>query len=329
MNENTLSLTTHADLLATVPHLLGYTPTESFVIITARDGALGTALRAFAPSETAPLDYAQMMATYAAEDDAATAAYVIVYSEETGTHGDGHPYAAHVSVLANELATAQMPVRNVWIVTGTYWAEFGTAERNPLDAITESAANATLIYHGSAPDMDVYAPALLGHWALRVQAPEGTESDITAACEAWEVALNTEAMPDPDTARTLAAAFQHKTIRDYLLRATVITNDEAFSEVILGKLTYIPNWARVDHAEAILFELMKAVPAGQRAPMLTTMGWLQWLKGNSTQASRYLRQATQDVENFRLAALLQELINRGAIADVARDATKRYNRPSL
>lgn len=328
MNENTLSLTTHADLLATVPHLLGYTPTESFVIITARAGALGTALRAFAPSETAPGDYAQMMATYAAEDDAATAAYVIVYSEESATDGGPHPYAAHVAALASELATAQMPVRNVWIITATYWAEYGTADRTPLDAITESTANATLIFRGSAPDMDVYAPALLGHWALRVQAPEGTEADITAACQTWEVALNDPALPDQDTARTLAAAFQHKTIRDYLMRATIVTNDEGFAEIMLGKLTYIPNWARIDHAEAILFELMKAVPAGQRAPMLTMMGWLQWLKGTSTQAGRYLRHALQDVEDFRLAALLLELINRGAVADVARDATKRYNGPT-
>ncbi len=325
MTDKTLSLTTHADLLATVPHLLGYTPTESFVIITANGGALGVTLRAFAPSETSPVEYAQMMATYAAEDEAATAAYVIVYSEETATGGEVHPYAAHVGALTKELATAQMPVRNVWMVTGAYWAEFGTTDRKTLDAITESAANATLIFRGSAPDMDVYAPALLGHWALRVQAPEGTEADITAACEAWEVALNDPSMPGPDTARTLAAAFQHKTIRDYLMRATVVTNDEGFAEIMLGKLTYIPNWDRIEHAEAILFEVMKAVPAGQRAPMLTMMGWIQWLKGRATQGTRYLTQALQDVKDFRLAALLLELINRGAIADVARDATKRYN----
>ncbi|MFM9431962.1 DUF4192 family protein [Arthrobacter sp. MP_2.3] len=325
MTDKTLSLTTHADLLATVPHLLGYTPTESFVIITANGGAVGMALRAFAPSETSPVEYAQMMATYAAEDDAATAAYVIVYSEETATGAEVHPYAAHVGALAKELATAQMPVRNVWMVTGTYWAEFGTTDRKPLDAITESAANATLIFRGSAPDMDVYAPALLGHWALRVQAPEGTEEDITAACGAWEVALNDPAMPDADTARTLAAAFQHKNIRDHLMRATIVTNDEGFAEIMLGKLTYIPNWDRIDYAEAILFELMKAVPAGQRAPMLTMMGWIQWLKGRTTQGTRYLRQAIEDVEEFRLARLLLELINRGAIADLTRDATKRYN----
>jgi hypothetical protein len=50
----------------------------------------------------------------------------------------------------------------------------------------------------------------------------------------------------------------------------------------------------VDRAQAVAFELMKAVPAGQRAPMLTLMGWLEWLKGNGTQAARYLKHADTD-----------------------------------
>jgi hypothetical protein len=54
--------------------------------------------------------------------------------------------------------------------------------------------------------------------------------------------------------------------------------------------------------------------------MLSLMGWLEWLKGHGTQADRYLKLAAEDVPAFRLAVLLRELINRGHIADVARDA---------
>ncbi|MNJ02136.1 hypothetical protein D3C73_1619980 [compost metagenome] len=60
--------------------------------------------------------------------------------------------------------------------------------------------------------------------------------------------------------------------------------------------------------------------------MLTLMGWLEWLKGHGTQADRYLTLAASDVEDFRLAVLLRELIGRGYIADVARDATTSYRR---
>jgi hypothetical protein len=324
-----LTISGSADLLATVPHLLGANPTESFVVLTARAGSLGATLRVDAPAEAQPLDYAQMMATYAANDEKATASYVIVYSDETVTDGQRYPYAAHVAALTNELATARMPVRNVWLVTGTYWSEFGSGENHPLDAIKDSNANATLTYLGSATDIDLYNPALLGNFAPRVQALEGTDEDLSAALEAWAAVLDATDMPDTDTARELAAAFQHKYIRDFLFRDTITTHNGSFGDVLTGKFTGRPDWDRVERAEAIAFELMKAVPAGQRAPMLTLMGWLEWLKGHGTQADRYLKLAAEDVPAFRLAVLLRELINRGHIADVARDADTSYRRPPI
>lgn len=327
MNEK-LTISGAADLLATVPHLLGTQPKESFVVLTARAGALGATLRVDAPAESLPLDYAQMMTTYAANDEKATASYVIIYTDEAGEDGQ-FPYAAHVAALGNELATAQMPVRKVWLVTSTYWAAYGSTETNSLDTIMDSNANATLTYFGSATDLDIYNPALLGNWAPRVEAPEGTEADLQAACKAWAAALDATDMPDKDTARALASAFQHKYIRDYLFRDTINTHNGSFGDVMTGKFNARPDWNRVDRAEAIAFEIMKAVPEGQRAPMLTLMGWLEWFKGHGTQADRYLKLAAEDVPAFRLAVLLRELINRGHIADVARDPDTSYKRPMI
>lgn len=324
-----LTITGSADLLAVIPHLLGTHPTESFVVLTARAGSLGATMRVDAPSEAEPLDYAQVLTTYAAHDEQATASYIIVYSDETGADGQLHPYTAHVAALTRELATARMPVRNVWLVTGTHWSEFGTDEQLPLDQITDSNANATMTYFGSATDIDLYNPALLSNPALPVHAPEGTDADITAACQDWAAALNNPAMPDSETARKLAAAFQHKFIRDFLMRDTITTHTGSFEDVMFGKFTGRPDWDRVDHAQAIAFELMKAVPEGQRAPMLTLMGWLEWLKGHGSQADRYLKLATKDVPAYRLAVLLRELINRGNIADVATNAETSYKRPMI
>ena len=321
-----LTITGSADLLAVIPHLLGAHPKESFVVLTARAGLLGATLRVDAPAESAPLDYAQMMATYAAADEAATASYLIIYTDETGADGQ-FPYAAHVAALGNELATARMPVRKVWLVTGTRWAAYGTTETNPLEQITDSNANATLTYFGSATDIDLYNPALLGNRAAPVQAPEGTEEDLAQAREDWAAALDTPGMPDIETARKLAAGFQHKFIRDFLMGDTITTNNGAFQDIMLGKFDGRPDWARVDHAQAIAFELMKVVPEGQRAPMLTLMGWLEWLKGHGTQADRYLKLATEDVPGFRLAALMRELISRLSVAEVAKDPETAYQHP--
>lgn len=319
-----LTISGSADLIATVPHLLGVQPKESFVVLTTRSGALGASLRMDAPAEAAPGDYAQMMTTYAAHDEKATGSYVIVYTDEDPEYG--YPYAAHVAALTTELATARMPVRMVLLVTGTYWAAYGTAEKNPLDAVRDSNANVTLTYYGSAPHLEVYNAELLGTWALPVEAPEGTDEDLETACTMWAATLDGTGMPDTDTARQLAAAFQHRHIRDYLFRDTITTHNGTFGDTLTGKFTARPDWDRVDGAEAIAFELMKAVPAGQRAPMLTLMGWLEWLKGRGSQADRYLKLATEDVSNFRLAVLLRELINRGHVADVARDPDMSYKR---
>ncbi|MFJ5695099.1 DUF4192 family protein [Arthrobacter sp. NPDC093125] len=319
-----LTITGSADLLATVPHLLGNQPKESFVVLTARANTLGATLRVDAPAEADPLDYAQTLTTYAANDEKATESYLIVYTDEVMVYG--YPYAAHVAMLVTELATARMPVRQVLLVTSTYWGTYGTAERNPLDAIKDSQANATLTYFGSATDIDVYNPALLGGRALPVEAPEGTFEDLDMACATWAAVLDADGMPDTEAARALAAAFQHRHIRDFLFRDTITTHNGSFGDVLTGKLTGRPDWARVDRAEAIAFELMKVVPAGQRAPMLTLMGWLQWLKGHGSQADRYLKLAAEDVSDFRLAVLLRELINRGHIADVARDEATSYKR---
>ncbi|KRE64409.1 DUF4192 family protein [Arthrobacter sp. Soil761] len=320
-----LTITGSADLIATIPHLLGNRPKESFVVLTARGNTLGATLRMDAPAESAPLDYAQMMTTYAANDEKATGSFVIVYTDETG--GDGQfPYAEHIEALSIELSMARMPVRQVLLVTSAYWGIYGTAEKNPLDAIKDSQANATLTYFGSATDIDVYNPALLGRWAPPVEAPEGTDEDLEMACGTWEAVLDTDGVPDTEAARALAAAFQHRHLRDYLFRDTITTHNGSFGDVLTGKFTGRPDWARVDRAEAIAFELMKVVPAGQRAPMLTLMGWLQWLKGHGSQADRYLKLAAEDVSDFRLAVLLRELINRGHVADVARNENMSYNR---
>jgi hypothetical protein len=320
-----LTITGPADLLAAVPHLLGKEPEESFVVLTLRDGLLGASLRMDAPAEALPEDYAQMMTTYAAYDEKATGSVVIVYTDEEP--GSGYPYAAHVAALTNELASARMPARIVLLVTGTHWAPYGKPETNPLDEIRDSNANATLTYYGSAPGLDVYNPELLGTWVAPVQAPEGTDEDLDTARGLWAAALDAvEAALTPDTARQLAAAFQHLHLRDYLFRDTISTHNGSFGDTLTGKFTARPDWDRVDRAEAVAFELMKAVPAGQRAPMLTLMGWLQWLKGRGSQADRYLKLAAEDVTGFRLAVLLRELIVQGYVADVARDPGTSYQR---
>lgn len=321
-----LTLTGPADLLAYIPHMLGGTPTESVVVQTATSGNLGATLRVDAPMGADPAGFAQTVTSFATQDETATATYVIVYTGETG-QDDRFPYAAHVAALGNELATAGMPVRKAYLVTGTYWAAYGTTERNPLSQITDSNANATLTYLGSNPAADVYNSAQLGNRIEPVQVPARTEESLDTARQAWATMLDTPGTPEKATGRAMAAWFQDPYIRDFLMADTITTNNGRMIDIMLGKFDGAPDWARVDRAEAMAFELMKLVPEGQRAPMLTLMGWTAWLKGSGTHADRYLKLAAEDAPGYRLAVLLRELITNVYIADVAKDPDTAYKRP--
>ncbi|UOD83374.1 DUF4192 domain-containing protein [Paenarthrobacter ureafaciens] len=321
-----LTLTGPADLLAYIPHMLGGTPTESVVVQTATSGNLGATLRVDAPMGADPTGFAQTVTTFATQDETATATYVIVYTGDTG-QDETFPYAAHIAALGNELARAGMPVHHAFLVTGTYWAAYGSPERNPLSQIIDSNANATLTYLGSNPAADVYNPAQLGNRIEPVQAPARTEESLATARQAWNTMLDTPGTPETATGRAMAAWFQDPYIRDFLMADTITTNNGRMIDIMLGKFDGAPDWTRVDRAEAMAFELMKLVPEGQRAPMLTLMGWLQWLKGSGTHADRYLKLAAEDAPGYRLAVLLRELITNVYIADVAKNPDTAYKRP--
>ena len=326
-----MKFTGPADILAFIPHTLGYQPDESFVLLTMQGAKLGATLRLDAPEEVSPADYAQATVSYLAADDDATAALLVVYSDETGDAGQ-RPYGAHIEALIRELDIASMPLRDGWLVTSSHWrnllCEDGCCPNESLDAVTDSVANAALIYAGSSADTFAAPAPFTGApdtaEAIAAATPGGHPDDMDLARAVWAQVLDHPDTLSPFTARQLAGAFQHKLIRDFLMADVITTAPERFTDAVLGEITERPDWARVDRAQALAFELMKSTPEGQRAPMLCLIGWLEWLKGKATFAARYFKLATDDVEDFRLAVLLTELVNRGLIAPVARNKETSY-----
>ncbi|WP_211880030.1 DUF4192 domain-containing protein [Pseudarthrobacter albicanus] len=332
-----LKFTGPADILAFIPHSLGYQPEESFVLLTLQGKKLGATLRVDAPSNAAPKDYAQALVTYLAADDAATATVLAIYTNETGPDG-ARPYAAHVQALTAALDLAGMPLKDAWIITAENWRNYLCEDSTccparPLDAITTSNANAALIYTGSLVTGFTAPAPFTGdrdtRTAIDAQIPQGHPDDLARARALWAQILDNPAALTGPTARQLAAAFQHKMIRDYLMADVItpardFTGTPRFDDILLGHLPARPDWARVDRAQELGFELMKATPEGQRAPLLSLIGWLDWLKGKASFAARYFKLATEDVTGFRLAVLLAELVNRGLIAPVAANKDTAY-----
>lgn len=329
-----IRFTDPADILAFIPHTLGQTPTESFVALTVQGNKLGATLRVDAPFGQDPVGYAQTIVSYLTADEAATGSLLVIYTDEK-TPNDSRPYAGHVQALRTELETAGMPLQDAWLVTSELWRNYHCTDSSccpdkPLDAITTSNGNAALIYRGSnvtgftAPAP--FAGEAGAREAIAAHKPDGWPEDLEACRATWAKVLDDPTSLTTQTAHELAGALQHPTIRDYMMGDIITHAPDQFTSVMLGVFLARPDWARVDTAQEVAFELMKATPEGQRAPMLCLIGWLEWLKGRSSFAARYFKLALDDVAEYRLAELLAELVNRGLVADCVRDQKKAYNR---
>lgn len=333
MNDR-IKFTDPADILAFIPHTLGQDPTESFVALTMQGKKLGATLRVDAPFGQDPVGYAQTIVSYLTADEAATGSLLVIYTDENTTENP-RPYSEHVQALRAELETAGMPLQDAWLVTSELWRNYLCQDTRccpdqALDAITTSIGNAALIYRGSNVTGFTPPAPFTGDRAAReviaAHKPDGWPEDLEACRAKWAEVLHNPKSLTTQTAHQLAGALQHPTIRDYMMGDIITHAPDQFTSVMLGVFVTRPDWARVDTAQEVAFELMKATPEGQRAPMLCLIGWLEWLKGKSSFAARYFKLALHDVAEYRLAELLAELVNRGLLADCTRDPRKAYDR---
>lgn len=329
-----IKFTGPADILAFIPHTLGEAPKESFVAVTMQGNKIGATLRVDAPFGLEPVAFAQTLVSYLTADEAATGSILVIYTDENPGRGQ-RPYSGHVQALRAELDTAGMPLKDAWLVTSELWRNYLCEDASccpdePLDAITTSNGNAALIYRGShvtgftAPAP--FAGEAGAREAIAAHKPDGWPEDLESCRAKWAKVLDDPKSLTTQTAHELAGALQHPTIRDYMMGDIITHALDQFTSAMLGVFVTRPDWARVDTAQEVAFELMKATPEGQRAPMLCLIGWLEWLKGKSSFAARYFKLALDDVAEYRLAELLAELVNRGLLADCTRDPKKAYNR---
>lgn len=328
-----LKATSPADILSFIPHALGFTPRNAFVLLTMQGKRLGATLRIDAPTTGEPADYARRIVSHLAADEKATATLLAVYAD---TDEHPNPYLAHLEAIKRELTLAEMPLHDAWIITPTQWRGLLTDTGNqPVEVITDSQLNAAMIYTGSnnhdaAPHYSPYTgdPGT----GIRIQAliPNVSLEDITEARNLWTQTLGKAGeAPDTDTAVQLVAAFHNPIIRD-LMFCDVVTDSlpadfRGVGNIVLGE-GITPDWSRVDTAQATARALITAAPEGYRAPMLCMIGWLEYLKGRSSIAVEHFDLAATDTSGYRMAQLLTEVLRRGGVAAIAQNPATAYRR---
>lgn len=232
--------------------------------------------------------------SYLTADEADTDDILVIHTDENSSNIP-RSCAGHGAARRTEPGTAGMPLLGAWMV--------------PSEVRTDPVP-----FTGDAGNREAVPAYRTDDW------PEGLENTR----DEWAQVLGNPASLTARAARELAGAFQHPTARDCLMTDVITSAPDQFTSVMLGVFPARPDWARVDTAQEVAFELMKGTPEGQRAPMLCVIGWLEWLKGRSSFASRYFKLALHDAPNYRLAVLLAEHVSCGLVAACARNPEISY-----
>ncbi|NJC22121.1 hypothetical protein BJ994_001197 [Arthrobacter pigmenti] len=153
-----ISVSTPADILSYVPHVLGFQPRESLVFITMAGKRVGATLRLDLPKDsTDPLDYAQGVREYLEADSAADGVLMVLYTEQEWAEPEAPPFAALVHCLDLVLDAAGLTLLDGWLISSSSWRDYFCDDAaccpwpgHPLAAITESVLNTELVFQGSS-----------------------------------------------------------------------------------------------------------------------------------------------------------------------------------
>jgi hypothetical protein len=303
-----LTLRSPADLLAAVPYLLGFHPTESVVLL----GLRGKRVIFQGRVDTPPPDGVADLAAYLAE--------IAVRQNPTGVtligYGPDGPVVLALDALGAAVTAAGIPVLDVLRVhEGRYWslmcreAACCPPEGVPYDsAATAVAAAAT--YEGlvALPDRAALAAS------LQPESNDGIEPELEAARDRLAGLLGGGQRRRRSAARSA--------VREALARYTAggrLDDDEvAWLAVLLrDKLARDDAWQRqmavpvADEHETLWRDVLRRVPPEYAPPPATLLALTAWRMGNGALAQVAAQRAVDIDPGYTLAGMVLAALNSG------------------
>jgi hypothetical protein len=147
-----VTLRSPAELLAVIPHLLGFEPEHAIVVLALRNNKLGLTQRMDLPQVDRATEVAHTLARHALRDEAES---VLLVGYENA-HGESLPV---IEALTEQLRSDGITIRDRLVVHGSMWRSLDCdqpscrpPEGSPLPAPAEVAtALAEFVRQGSAP----------------------------------------------------------------------------------------------------------------------------------------------------------------------------------
>ncbi|KRF06155.1 hypothetical protein ASH00_07775 [Arthrobacter sp. Soil782] len=288
--EAPIKVSTPADILSYVPHILGFQPKESLVFLTMSGKRVGATLRLDLPLTTSdPLDYASTVRDYLESDSSADGVLMAVYTDAEWAEPGSPPYAPLIHCLDLVLDAAGLPLLDGWLVSSSHWRDYFCEDASccpwpghPLARITESVLNAELVYQGSTyaaslaaavgtPDpghseeINQLAASYVEQWCGRWDKTSlGRDSLIL-----WDAFLSRTADPpepavSPQVVAFLLAGLTSAPLRDSLIVLAAAGSDAAQeAAVAAGVLPADPEEEQLPYAcDALMTGLQALRPTG-------------------------------------------------------------------
>jgi hypothetical protein len=327
---NSLTLRSPADLLAAVPYLLGFHPTNSVVLLAQRGKRVIFQARTDAPEPGEIDQLAGYLAEIAARQSP-TAVIVIGY-------GPAGPIAAALTALRDAVEATGVPVLDVLRVhEGRYWSlvcvEPGCcpADGVPFDPTVSSvAAAATFEGMVALPDRDAFAGAL-----APLPGP-GIEPELAAARERLAAA----ALRGVRQRRTAARTAVREAIERYAAGGRLDDEEVAWLAVLLVDVRARDDaWRRMlavaprDEHETLWRDVARRVPTAYVPAPATLFALSAWRAGRGALASIAAERALAADPRYTLADLVSQAVQAGIppaaleTLRAARQARPRRARP--
>jgi uncharacterized protein DUF4192 len=312
------------DLIAAIPYLLGFWPTES-VVICAHAGATGTQVQMCVRADLPPPHFYWELAEQVKRPvlQAKARAVTVIIVGEQDESLEPLPHQAQVAAITAVFADAGVPVAHaLWtssITEGAPWSCYDTMEcggRLPDPSISElavaSMADGTFAYESKDAMRAALQPTDRKQLAIRAerialalaQRPDEIHArklmdDVLAGIREGTFDL------DEDRVVDLAVALSHSKVRDSCMRAEVTSLGVAI--------------------EAVWFELTRATPQPYRAEPASLLAFTAFLRGDGASAGVAL-EAAQDADPHHMVShLLRAAMDLGLTpADLSRAIARGF-----
>ncbi|MHA7306393.1 DUF4192 family protein [Arthrobacter sp. TMN-49] len=302
---------------------------------------IGSTLRVGLPTAGADTNrYVHDVVRCIANDPEATGVVFGIFTPAPWEPMDEHPYEDVIGFLAGELSQHNIKVYDGWLIGETSFTNYfqvvpDPLSRSPLEGIKTSQLNAELVFRGSSiePNPGFRVPILARRdlseevfkHCLRIESM--TPQAATAKARIlWAGVLDGAALPTDAQSAELLADFKFISVRDRLL-ADIPGLEDSLGDLLLGQTKRPPHWQRVDRAQEVLLHLYTRADGTDAAPVLTSLGIIQWWEGKGSRAHQCFQHALEADPHYRLAQLSDQMVVAGVLAPWAMDKNSAYQPP--